>query len=213
MKKAEKIVKLIIDYVNYDIRLEDPYKCLIRTIISQRVRDQITDVVTENFFRTFKNIKEVAEAPVEDISKAIEKAGMRNQKATRIKKLSQILIKDRDGKVPDTLEELLKLPGVGRKTANIVLSYAYGKDTIAVDTHVHRISNRTGLVNTKKPDDTEFELMKIVPKKLWNPLNISFVEYGKVICKPINPQCGKCVVNKYCDYYKSKVMEIEGQDI
>jgi endonuclease-3 len=201
------IVKKIIDYVDYDIKMEDPYKCLIRTIISQRVRDQITDIVTEEFFNRFKSMEDVDSATEEQVSDAIKKAGMRNQKAKRIKQATKILLNKFNGKVPDSLKELLSLPGVGRKTANIVLSYAYGKDTIAVDTHVHRISNRLGIVNTKEPDDTEFALMKIIPKKLWNPLNISFVEYGKAICRPINPKCDQCVVNKYCKYYREKSNE------
>jgi endonuclease-3 len=203
MTDPVKPVRLIIDYVSYDIKMEDPYKCLIRTVISQRVRDQITDIVTEEFFQYFKNMKEVANADASTISNVIKKAGMRNQKADRIKKMTNIIIDKYNGKVPDDLNELLKLPGVGRKTANIVLSYAFGKDTIAVDTHVHRISNRLGLVSTKKPDDTEFALMKIIPKSLWNPLNISFVEYGKAICRPINPKCDKCIAKDYCKFYYS----------
>ncbi len=199
-----KIVKAIIDYVNYDIKMEDPYKCLIHTIISQRVRDQITDIVTEEFFEVFKSMQDVNKSSVEKISQTIKKAGMRNQKALRIKKATEILINKFNGKVPNSLDDLLSLPGVGRKTANIVLSYAFGMDTIAVDTHVHRISNRLGIVNTKKPDDTEFALMKIIPKELWNPLNISFVEYGKNICRPINPKCDQCVVKKYCKYFEEK---------
>lgn len=199
-----KIVKAIIDYVNYDIKMEDPYKCLIHTIISQRVRDQITDIVTEEFFEVFKSMQDVNKSSVEKISQTIKKAGMRNQKALRIKKATEILINKFNGKVPNSLDDLLSLPGVGRKTANIVLSYAFGMDTIAVDTHVHRISNRLGIVNTKKPDDTEFALMEIIPKELWNPLNISFVEYGKNICRPINPKCDQCVVKKYCKYFEEK---------
>ena len=201
----DKIVKIIIDYVNYDIKMEDPYKCLIRTIISQRVRDQVTDIVTKEFFEVFKSMQNVNEASVEKISRTIKKAGMRNQKALRIKKATEILLNKFNGKVPNSLDDLLSLPGVGRKTANIVLSYAFGMDTIAVDTHVHRISNRLGIVDTKKPDDTEFALMKIIPKELWNPLNISFVEYGKNICRPINPKCDQCVVKKYCKYFEEKL--------
>ena len=199
------IAKKIIDYVDYDIKTEDPYKCLIRTIISQRVRDQVTDIVTEEFFEVFKSMEDVDKATEEQVSEAIKKAGMRNQKAKRIKRATKIILEKFNGKVPNSLEDLLSLPGVGRKTANIVLSYAFNMDTIAVDTHVHRISNRLGIVDTKKPDDTEFALMKIIPKKLWNPLNISFVEYGKAICRPINPKCDQCVVNKYCKYYKERL--------
>ncbi len=204
MTDPVKPVRLIIDYVAYDIKMEDPYRCLIRTVISQRVRDQITDIVTEEFFKHFKTMKEVANADVSTISDAIKKAGMRNQKANRIKEMTKIILDKYNGKVPNSLDKLLSLPGVGRKTANIVLSYAFGQDTIAVDTHVHRISNRLGIVSTKKPEDTEFALMKIIPKSLWSPLNISFVEYGKAICRPINPKCEECVVKKYCKHYYSK---------
>lgn len=203
MNDPSKPVKLIIDYVAYDIKMEDPYRCLIRTVISQRVRDQITDIVTDEFFKRFKSMEEVANADILTISDTIKKAGMRNQKAARIKEMTKIILDKYNGKVPNNLDELLSLPGVGRKTANIVLSYAFGQDTIAVDTHVHRISNRLGIVSTKKPEDTEFALMKIIPKSLWNPLNISFVEYGKAICRPVNPKCRECVVKKYCKYYHS----------
>ena len=112
--------------------------------------------------------------------------------------------KDGKGKVPDNLEKLVELPGVGRKTANCVLVYAYEKPAIPVDIHVHRISNRLGLVSTKNPEDTEFELMKIIPKNLWLDINETFVKYGQNICKPISPMCNVCRIKNSCNYYKTK---------
>src|SRR3972149_2507453 len=107
------------------------------------------------------------------------------------------------GKVPSSMDELLQLPGVGRKTANCVLVYAFDKPAIPVDIHVHRISNRLGLVNTKTPEDTEIELMKKIPKKYWLEINDTFVMYGQNICKPISPQCTVCKIKNYCKYYKT----------
>ena len=114
------------------------------------------------------------------------------------------LINEYKGKVPDDLEKLVGLPGVGRKTANCVLVYAYEKPAIPVDIHVHRISNRLGLVKTKNPEETEFELMKIIPKKLWLDINETFVKYGQNICKPISPMCKVCQIKNSCNYYKTK---------
>ena len=126
-------------------------------------------------------------------------------KAKRIREVCKILIEKYNGKVPNTLEDLLELPGVGRKTANIVVVYGFKKQGVPVDTHVHRISNRLGWVQTKLPDKTEFELRKIVAKKHWMILNDVFVAYGQNICKPINPKCAECPVAKYCNYYKNLI--------
>jgi len=112
--------------------------------------------------------------------------------------MAGLLLKKYDGKVPNTLEELTNLPGVGRKTANIVLATVFNKDVIGVDVHVHRISNRFGIVKTKKPEETEKQLMKIIEKKYWKKLNIAMVSYGQTLCFPRNPECNKCPVKKYC---------------
>jgi endonuclease III len=141
---------------------------------------------------------ELSKARPEDLYDLIKPSGMYKQKSKRIVEISKIIVKDYDGKVPDNLEELLKLPGVGRKTANIVLYVGFSKNALAVDTHVHRISNRLGWVKTKKPEQTEDELKKIIPPELWGPLNGAMVNFGQKICKPISPNCPECFLNDVC---------------
>ena len=204
MSKTDRIIK-IVEELNevFEIRVfldHDPYKVLVRTILSQRTRDENTDQATNNLFAKYKDIYEVVDAPTEDVQELIRPAGFYRVKAGRIQEVSQILIDEYGGEVPDTLEELVKLPGVGRKTANCVLVFAFELPAIPVDTHVHRISNRMGLVNTKTPDDTEMELSKIAPKELWIKLNDLMVQFGQNICKPTSPQCEACPVSYLCDY-------------
>ena len=204
MSKTDRIIK-IVEELNevFEIRVfldQDPCKVLVRTILSQRTRDENTDQATNNLFAKYKDIYEVVEAPTEDIQELIRPAGFYRVKAGRIQEVSQILIDEYGGEVPDTLDELVKLPGVGRKTANCVLVFAFELPAIPVDTHVHRISNRMGLVNTKTPDDTEMELSKIAPKELWIKLNDLMVQFGQNICKPTSPQCEACPVSYLCDY-------------
>ena len=204
MSKTDRIIKIVEELNNvFEIRVfldHDPYRVLVRTILSQRTRDENTDQATNNLFSKYKDIYEVVEASTDDVQELIKPAGFYRVKAGRIQEVSQILIDEYGGEVPDTLEELVKLPGVGRKTANCVLVFAFELPAIPVDTHVHRISNRMGLVNTKTPDETEIELSKIAPKDLWIKLNDLMVQFGQNICKPTSPQCEMCPVNYLCDY-------------
>ena len=204
MSKTDRVIRIVEELNNvFEIRVfldHDPYKVLVRTILSQRTRDENTDQATNNLFSKYKDIHEIVEAPTEDVQELIKPAGFYRVKAGRIQEVSQILIDEYGGEVPDTLEELVKLPGVGRKTANCVLVFAFELPAIPVDTHVHRISNRMGLVDTKTPDETEIELSKIAPKELWIKLNDLMVQFGQNICKPTSPQCEACPVNYLCDY-------------
>lgn len=189
----------------YDVREflnKDPYRILIRTILSQRTRDENTDQATKNLFSKYKNINEIVDAPIEDIEELIKCAGFYRVKAGRIKEVSEILLDQYGGEVPNTLEELVELPGVGRKTANCVLVYAFELPAIPVDTHVHRISNKLGLVNTKTPEQTEAELAKIIPKDQWILLNDLMVQFGQTICKPIGSKCEICPITEHCQYFK-----------
>ena len=205
MNKEERVIELVNQLENtFEIRTfldHDPYKVLVRTILSQRTRDENTDQATENLFSKYKDIYEVADAPTEDVQELIRPAGFYRVKAARIQEVSRILIDQYGGEVPDTLEELIELPGVGRKTANCVLVFAFELPAIPVDTHVHRISNRMGLVDTKNPEETEVELSKIAPEDLWIKLNDLMVQFGQNICKPMSPQCEICPCNEICDYY------------
>ena len=180
-----------------------PLSILIGTILSARTRDENTSAVVRKLFTRYKSARSLAQAKLSDVEKIIKSTGFYHVKAKRIIEVASLIDSRYSGKVPDTLEELLKLPGVGRKTANCVLVYAFEKPAIPVDTHVHRISNRLGLVQTKTPEETEFELMKKIPKKYWLRINDTFVMYGQNICKPISPLCDVCQIKKECNYYKT----------
>ncbi len=176
---------------------------LIGTILSARTRDENTSVVVRKLFSRYRTARALAGAKVSDVEKIIKSTGFYHVKAKRIIKVASIIDSKYSGKVPQTLDKLIELPGVGRKTANCVLVYAFDKPAIPVDTHVHRISNRLGLVQTKTPEETEIDLMKKIPKEHWIRINDTFVMYGQNICKPISPMCTVCQIKKECDYYKT----------
>ena len=179
----------------------DPFKILIGTILSSRSRDENTTKVVKTLFKRFKNAKELAEGNMEEVKQIIHSIGFYNVKAKRVIEVSQLIAKKFNGKVPNCIEKLLELPGVGRKTANCVLVYGFNKPAIPVDTHVHRISNRMGLVNTKTPEKTEAELSNIIDRKHWIKLNNTFVMYGQNICLPVTPNCKLCELKKMCKFY------------
>lgn len=179
----------------------DPFKILIGTILSARTRDEVTTTVIKALFSRFKNPDELSGANLSDIKKLIQKIGFYNVKASRLKEVSQLIIKKYNGEVPSNLDDLLTLPGVGRKTANCVLVYGFKKAAIPVDIHVHRISNRIGIVNTKNPEETENVLQKSIDKKYWIRVNETFVTFGQNICLPIKPKCNVCQLTKMCKYY------------
>src|SRR5947208_12278740 len=183
----------------------DPFKILIGTILSVRTRDEITAKVVNNLFRKFKNAKELAKADIEEIKAIIHSIGFYNIKAKRIKEVSQLIVERFNGEVPDDIQKLLELPGVGRKTANCVLVYGFNKAAIPVDIHVHRISNRLGLVTTKSPERTESELERKIHKSYWTKLNDTFVMYGQNICLPVYTQCKLCGLTAICKYYKNSI--------
>ena len=179
----------------------DPFKILIGTLLSARTRDEVTTAVIKALFSRFKNPEELSRANLSDIKKLIQKIGFYNVKASRLKEVSQLIIKKYNGEVPSNLNDLLTLPGVGRKTANCVLVYGFKKAAIPVDIHVHRISNRIGIVNTKNPEETENVLQKSIDKKYWIRVNETFVTFGQNICLPIKPKCNVCQLTKMCKYY------------
>ena len=179
-----------------------PFSILIGTILSARTKDETTTKIVKALFLKYKNPKELANAKIKDVEKIIKSIGFYHVKSKRIIEVAKIINSQFKGIVPDDLETLVKLPGVGRKTANCVLVYAYEKPAIPVDIHVHRISNRLGLVDTKTPEETEQELMKKIPKKYWIDINDTFVMYGQNICKPISPMCSICKIKRNCKYYK-----------
>ena len=179
-----------------------PFSILIGTILSARTKDETTTKAVKALFLKYKNPKELANAKIKDVEKIIRSIGFFHVKSKRIIEVAKIIHKKYKDKVPEDLDTLVQLPGVGRKTANCVLVYAFEKPAIPVDIHVHRISNRLGLVETKNPEDTEQELMKKIDKKFWIDINDTFVMYGQNICKPISPMCDVCKIKKSCKYYK-----------
>jgi endonuclease-3 len=178
----------------------DPFKILVATILSARSRDENTTRIVKNLFDKFVDIDGFSKASLEEIREVIHSIGFYNIKALRIKQVVQILIEKYNGIVPSNFDDLLSLPGVGRKTANCVLVYAFEKPAIPVDTHVHRISNRLGIVNTSKPEETESELRNIFDKKTWVKVNDTFVTYGQNIFLPIKPKCNICQLKNKCKY-------------
>ena len=181
-----------------------PFSILIGTILSARTKDETTTKAVKALFLKYKNPEDLANAKIKDVEKIIRSIGFFHVKSKRIIEVSKIIHQKYKDKVPEDLDTLVQLPGVGRKTANCVLVYAFEKPAIPVDIHVHRISNRLGLVDTKNPEDTEQELMKKIDKKYWIDINDTFVMYGQNICKPISPMCDVCKITKSCKYYKTK---------
>ncbi|HET8719826.1 MAG TPA: endonuclease III [Candidatus Nitrosotenuis sp.] len=214
-KNVEKILRGMMDTMNsvkpprmtalrqlHDVEKGDPFAILIGTILSARSKDENTTKVVNALFQRYRNPKELALAKLKDVEKIIHPIGFFHVKAKRIIGVAKIIQSQHGGKVPNNLEQLVDLPGVGRKTANCVLVYAYDKPAIPVDVHVHRISNRLGLVETKTPEETELVLMEKIPKKYWLKINDTFVMYGQNICKPVSPLCKVCKIKKSCNYYR-----------
>jgi endonuclease-3 len=176
-----------------------PFETLVSTILSLRTKDAVTEQASRRLLARAATPDAIAALPVAEIEKLIYPAGFYHTKARNLKETSRILLRDYEGKVPRKMEELLKLPGVGRKTANLVITVGYGGYGICVDTHVHRISNRWGYVKTKTPEETEFALRGQLPKKHWITYNDILVTFGQNLCVPISPWCGKCPVQEFCN--------------
>ena len=175
-----------------------PFEVLVSTLLSLRTKDEVTAVAAARLFEQARTPRQVLALDDQVLQKLIYPVGFYITKAQRLKQISSIILESYDGKVPDTMDALLNLPGVGRKTANLVLIEGFGKPGVCVDTHVHRISNRIGYVKTKRPDDTEMALRKKLPHKHWVRYNELLVAFGQVICRPISPFCSRCPVAEMC---------------
>ena len=202
----DKIVELLkkakqpqSDFVKLMDSFKDPYLVLIACILSLRTNDKTTYPATLRMLELGKTPKDFANCDVKELEKAIYPVGFYSNKAKQIVELSKILVEKYNSEVPDSIEELCKFNGVGRKTANLTLSLGFNKPAICVDVHVHRIFNRIGYVNTKNPDDTEFKLREILPEKYWIDINTLLVTHGQNICKPQKPMCDKCPIEKFCN--------------
>ena len=182
------------------VELGDPYQVLVATVISQRTREEQTTAVSGRVFARYPNAAALAVADETELYALLNGSEYRQEKAPRLIALAGILVERYGGLVPDDLDALLSLPGVGRKTANCVLIYAFNKAALCVDIHMHRITNRLGWVQTKTPDQTEKALEKVMPQDLWAGSNRLFLQHGRAICLPTIPICSRCPVREWCTY-------------
>ncbi len=187
----------------HKVQTARPFRILIATILSARTKDENTTKAADKLFKLYGTPQKLAKAKVKDVEKVIKSVGFYHVKSKRIIEVANLILSKYNGKVPADIDKLVDMPGVGRKTANCVLVYAFEKPAIPVDTHVHRISNRLGLVDTKTPEETEMALREKIPKKYWLDINNTFVMYGQNICKPISPMCDVCKIRNVCDYFKT----------
>jgi len=178
--------------------LKSPWAVLVSTIISLRTKDEVTLVASEKLLKKADSPKKLNSLSNSVIEKLIYPAGFYRNKTASLKSIANILLEKYNGNVPSTMEELLALPGVGRKTANLVLGEAFDIDAICVDIHVHRISNRCGWLKSRNPEETEMILREILPEKYWRRINYLLVLYGQKICRPISPFCSLCVISDFC---------------
>ena len=179
-------------------RTRSPFRILVSTVISARTKDEVTGAASERLFGRASGPAEMARLRESEIAKLIYPAGFYRTKAKAIRALSRKLVGEYGGEVPRTIDELVKLPGVGRKTANLVVTLAFGGPGICVDTHVHRIVNRLGAVSTRNPKETEFALRAVLPKEYWLEINDMLVTYGKTVCTPVSPRCSICLLDGIC---------------
>lgn len=179
----------------------DPFTMLIATVLSQRTRDECTWIASEKLFSEYGTPRTLMNAPEESITAAIGAVNFHKGKARAIKEIARIIHEEHHDAVPSDIEGLMALPMVGRKTANCVLAYAFEKDAICVDTHVHRISNRIGLVRSAGPDGTEEQLKVVVPRPRWRSVNELMVRFGQEICTPLRPKHDLCPIQEFCDTF------------
>lgn len=181
-----------------EAQTKDPFKILLATILSARTKDEVTAKAAQKLFTKVNAPSDINNLSVSQLEKLIYPVGFYKTKAKHLKQLPKVLQEEFNGVLPQTIEELVKLPGVGRKTANLVVAVAFKKPAICVDVHVHRITNRWGYVRTKTPYETEMRLRKKLPKKYWLDINWMLVSFGQAHCTPRNPKCSSCPIRKYC---------------
>ncbi len=181
-----------------DRAADRPFETLVSTILSLRTKDAVTEAASHRLLERAPTPDILASLPIAEIERLIFPVGFYHTKAKHLIEMCRILLEDYGGRVPRSMDELLKLPGVGRKTANLVITIGFGDYGICVDTHVHRISNLWGLVKTRTPDETEFALRKILPRRHWKTYNDILVTFGQNLCVPVSPWCSRCPVAKFC---------------
>ncbi|NLO89982.1 MAG: endonuclease III [Clostridia bacterium] len=206
-EKVEKIIKELERlYPDAKTALEfsNPFELLIAAILSAQTTDKQVNKITKHLFKKYSTPEDFAALKPEELEKEIKGCGLYRNKSKNIIETSRILVEKYGGKVPQDFESLVELPGVGRKTANVVLSSGFGKDAIAVDTHVFRVANRLGLAKSSTPLGTERDLQKAVDKKLWSRLHHWLIHHGRKVCTARNPKCSSCTLGKWCSHYQKK---------
>lgn len=201
--KIRKILRMTFPNVKTQLKYKDPFELLVATMLSAQCTDKQVNLVTKGLFKNLRTPYDFANASNKTIEELIRPTGFFRNKAKNIKNSSRILIEKYKGNVPDSLDELIKLPGIGRKTANVVLGSAFGIPGIAVDTHVARISKRLGLTKNIDPVKIEFDLMKIIPKKDWSDFSLQLVYFGRAVCRARKPSCDVCPLTDKCQYFNS----------
>lgn len=208
MKREIKLIvdKLIETYPDAECELlyETPFQLLIATVLSAQTTDKKVNEVTKHLFKDYGTLERFLTLNEEDLSEKIKVIGLYRTKSKNIIKLCKMLKEKFNGEVPKTRDELVLLPGVGRKTANVVISNCFGVQAFAVDVHVFRVSNRIGLANANTPEKTEVDLMKNIDESLWTICHHTIIFHGRRCCSSRNPKCNECTVNEYCKYYKNK---------
>ncbi|BDR68776.1 endonuclease III [Clostridium tetani] len=204
----KKIIKKVIETLSRtypeakcELDFKSPYELLVATILSAQCTDKRVNKVTSELFKGYNTPEKIIELSQEELGEKIKSCGFYNNKSKNILGATQKILEKFKGKVPKTMEELMSLPGVGRKTANVVLSNAFGVPAIAVDTHVFRVSNRTGIAKGKNPDEVEMELMKNTDKDMWSITHHYLIWHGRYTCKSRKPQCEECPIAPYCEYF------------
>ena len=209
-KNIPKIMEILVKYYGYTDKTtlnrmrseipttETPFKILISCLLSLRTQDKNTEKASQSLFKIADTPEKILQLSDKKLEILIFSSGHYKKKAKTLKSVSKDILERFEGKVPKTRSELLSIKGIGPKTANIVLAFAFNQTVLPIDTHCHRIPNRLGWVQTKTPEKTEIELEKILPKKYWKEFNGIFVLFGKEVCQPISPWCSKCPINKYC---------------
>jgi endonuclease-3 len=203
-EKISKILQGLFPEVKTQLFHQNAFQLLVATILSAQCTDKQVNQVTAALFKRLKTPDDFAAAPLKSIEKLIRPTGFFHNKAKNIKNCARAILEQHGGQVPRTLEELVKLPGVGRKTANVVLGAAFGIPGIVVDTHVARISNRLGLTTNKNPVKIEFDLMRLIPRRDWNDFCLRLIFFGRATCSARNPKCPQCPLNNLCPWpYKT----------
>jgi len=213
-EKASYIVKGLdraYPQARISLQFKNPLELMIATILSAQCTDKKVNEVTKTLFKKYKTPQDYAQAPLAELEEDIRPTGFFHNKAKSIQGCCLELVKGHQGKVPQTMEELVALPGIGRKTANVVLGNAFGLPGIVVDTHVSRIAQRLGLTQEKDPVKIEFALMPLIPKKSWTSFSHQMIEHGRSLCSSRSPQCSICFLRPYCDFGKSTVAPQKGQ--